>query len=63
MKPVPRTDGVVAGLSLLAIGVLWTLSNLGRLDLLRTLGTWWPSVLVLWGLLELYNWSVTRRAS
>lgn len=61
MKPIPRTDGVVVGLSLLAVGGLWTVSNFGRLDLLRTLATWWPLTLALWGVLELYNWSVTRR--
>lgn len=61
MRPVPRTDGVVVGLSLLAVGLLWTASNFGQLDLLRTLATWWPLALVLWGVLELYNWSATRR--
>lgn len=63
MTPVPRTDGVVVGLSLLAVGVLWTLANFGQLDLLRTLATWWPLTLVVWGVLELYNWSATRRTS
>ncbi len=63
MKPVPKADGVVTGLTLLAVGVLWVLSNLGRLDLLRTLAIWWPTVLVVWGVLELYNWAVSRRAS
>ena len=62
MKPVPRTDGVVTGLTLLTVGVLWVLSNLGRLDLLKTLATWWPLVLIGWGALELYNWAA-RRAS
>ncbi len=63
MKPVPRIDGVVAGASLLGVGVLWTLSNLGWLDLLETLATWWPLTLVLWGALELFNWGVSRRDS
>jgi hypothetical protein len=35
------------------VGVLWTLSNLGRIDLLATLRTWWPLALVVWGLVEL----------
>lgn len=61
MRPVPRTDGVVVGLSLLAVGVLWTAANFGRLDLLRTLATWWPLTLLLWGVLDLYNWVATRR--
>jgi hypothetical protein len=62
VKPVARTDGVVTGLTLLAVGLLWVLSNLGLLDLLKTLAVWWPLVLVVWGLLELYNWAA-RRAS
>lgn len=63
MRPVPRIEGVVVGLGLLAVGVLWTAANFGRLDLLRALATWWPLLLVLWGALELYNWGVTRRPS
>jgi hypothetical protein len=55
VKPIPALEGLVAGLSLVAVGVLWTLANLGRLDLLATLRTFWPAVLVVWGLLELYN--------
>lgn len=56
MRPIPKVEGIVVGLSLGAVGVLWTLANLGQLDLLVTLHRWWPSVLVLWGALELYNW-------
>lgn len=63
MKPIPAPEGVVVGLGLFALGMLWTLSNFGRLDLLLTLATWWPALLVLWGLIELYNWSLTRRPS
>lgn len=46
----------------MAIGVLWTLSNLGHVDLLRALRTWWPLLLILWGGLELADLAV-RRAS
>jgi hypothetical protein len=28
-------------------------ANLGKLDLLATLRTWWPASLVVWGLVEL----------
>jgi hypothetical protein len=52
----------VVGLALVSVGVLWTLANLGQLDLLRTLRDWWPSVLVVWGALELYNGLVGGRA-
>ena len=63
MRPVPKVEGIVIGFSLMGVGVLWTLSNLGQLDLLPTLRAAWPSVLVFWGALELYNWwaESTRR--
>jgi hypothetical protein len=48
-----RPEGIVFGLILIGLGVLWTLSNLGRLDMLETLRRWWPLTLVLWGVLEL----------
>ena len=48
-----RPEGLVLGVILVAVGVLWTLSNLGRIDLLATLRTWWPLALVVWGLVEL----------
>jgi len=46
-------ERVVLGFALLGLGVVWMLANAGRLDLLSTLRTWWPSLLVLWGGLEL----------
>ena len=56
-----KVEGIVLGLCLVALGAVWTLANLGRLDLLDTLRRWWPASLVLWGLLELIAaWS--RRA-
>jgi hypothetical protein len=48
-----RPEGLALGLILVAVGVLWTFSNLGRLELLPTLRTWWPAALVVWGLIEL----------
>ncbi len=48
-----RVEGFVLGVCLLALGVLWTLANLGQLDLLPTLRTWWPTSLVVWGMAEL----------
>jgi len=55
-------ESLTLGVGLVAIGVLWTLSNLGQLDLLRALRTWWPLLLILWGALELADLAV-RRAS
>jgi hypothetical protein len=46
--------------SLVALGVLGTLANLGKLDLLPLLRTWWPLSLVLWGVLELVDLSLRR---
>ena len=53
-------EGVTFGVCLVALGILWTLANLGRLDLLPVLRTWWPLSLVLWGALELFDLSVRR---
>ena len=53
MTPSPRIEGLVVGLALVALGLLWTLANLGRINLLDTLHRWWPSILIVWGVLEL----------
>jgi len=55
-------EGVTFGVCLVALGVLGTLANLGRLDLLPVLRTWWPLSLVLWGALELVD-LFARRSS
>ena len=56
MRPlISSVEGVVLGCCLLALGTVWTLANLGQLDLLVTLRTWWPASLVLWGFIELVN--------
>ncbi len=57
-----KVERIVIGVSLIAVGVAWVLGNLGQLDLLHTLRTWWPTSLILWGLLELYNTLVVGRA-
>ena len=56
-------EGVTFGVSLVALGVLGTLANLGRLELLPLLRTYWPLSLVLWGVLELVDLSVRRSSS
>jgi hypothetical protein len=55
-------ERIVLGFALLALGVLWMLGNAGRLDLLTTLRTWWPALLVLWGALELAQALFARQA-
>jgi hypothetical protein len=53
-------EGLTLGIGLVTLGVLWTLANLGRLELLPVLRTWWPSALVLWGVLELADLAIRR---
>jgi hypothetical protein len=48
-------EGIVLGLALLGLGTACLLANLGRVDLLTTLRTWWPLTLIVWGALELYQ--------
>jgi hypothetical protein len=49
-----RIERLVIGFCLVGLGALWTLANLGRVDLLDALHTWWPVSLIFWGLLELF---------
>jgi hypothetical protein len=62
-RPAFSPEGATLGIGLIAIGLLWTLSNLGRVDLLSTLRTWWPLLLVLWGGLELVDLWIRRSTS
>jgi len=50
-----KVERTVVGFCLVGCGVLATLANLDRIDLLAELRLWWPVSLVLWGILELYN--------
>ncbi len=59
-RPAFSPEGLTLGGCLVALGVLWTLSNLGRLELLPTLRTYWPLSLVLWGVLELAELTIRR---
>jgi hypothetical protein len=56
-----RIEGIVLGLALLGLGIVCLLANMGRVDLLTTLRTWWPITLVVWGGLELYQALAARR--
>lgn len=53
-------EGLTLGVCLVTLGVLWTLANLGHVDLVEVLRTWWPVSLVLWGALELVDLAVRR---
>jgi hypothetical protein len=48
-----KVDRVVFALGLIGVGVLWTLANFDRIDLLVALRRFWPSLLIVWGVLEL----------
>ncbi len=55
-------EGVTLGVCLVALGLLWTLGNLGKVEVLPVLRTWWPLSLALWGALELADLAVRRSA-
>lgn len=48
-----KPESIVLGLGLVALGLVWTLSNLGLLDGLAVVRRWWPLSLVVWGALEI----------
>jgi hypothetical protein len=47
-----RPEGLTLGLSLVGVGAVALLANLGRLDFLETMHTWWPLSLLVWGVFE-----------
>jgi|EndMetStandDraft_7_1072992.scaffolds.fasta_scaffold92495_2 hypothetical protein len=57
-----KVERVVLGVGLVGLGVLITLANLDRIDLLSALRLSWPVLLVLWGTLEVLV-SLARRDS
>jgi hypothetical protein len=59
-RPAFSPEGVTLGVSLVALGVVWTLGNLGRVEMLPLLRTWWPLTFVLWGVLELAELAIRR---
>jgi hypothetical protein len=55
-------ERIVVGLALVGLGLVWTLGNLGKLDVLETLHRWWPLLLIVWGSLEVVV-AVSRRSA
>jgi hypothetical protein len=53
VRRYPSPEALTVGLCLTVLGILWTLSNLGWLEMLPLLRKWWPLSLVTWGGLEL----------
>ena len=62
MPPLFSPERLVVGVGLLALGSVGLLSTLGWLDFLTAVQTWWPAILVFWGLVELYNTYSARSA-
>ena len=56
-----RPEGLVLGLALIGLGVLWTLANVGTRRPAGDAARWWPLTLVLWGVLELIAFVARRR--
>jgi LiaF transmembrane domain len=54
LKQYASPESLTLGLLLTALGVLWTLSNFGVLEMLPLLRRWWPLSLLAWGVLELW---------
>jgi hypothetical protein len=62
MPPRFSPERAVVGAGLVALGAVGLVSRLGRLDFLTAVRTWWPAILVLWGVVELYNTYSARSA-
>ena len=62
MPPRFSPETLVVGVGLLGLGSLGLASTLGLLDFLTAVRTWWPAILVFWGLVELYNTYSARSA-
>jgi Domain of unknown function (DUF5668) len=52
MHPRFSPETLALGVTLVALGVVALLANLGRLEFLETVRTYWPLALVIWGGLE-----------
>lgn len=58
--PRPEPETLTFGLALVALGAVWLAADLGYLELVPTLRTWWPLLLVVWGSLELWDTLAAR---
>ena len=53
MPPRFRPETLALGITLVVLGVVALLANLGRIEFLETVHTYWPLALVIWGGLEI----------
>ena len=63
MSSLPSPETITLGLGLIALGLAWTLANLGYFDLLHALRLLWPALLIVWGVLELRVTLLARRGA
>lgn len=63
MSSLPSPETITLGLGLIALGLAWTLANLGYFDLLQALRLLWPALLIVWGVLELRVTLLARRGA
>ena len=57
----PRSSGLFSGVILLVLGVLLLFHNYGHLEIGSAFKHWWPLILVVWGLIKLYERTVASR--
>jgi DUF4097 and DUF4098 domain-containing protein YvlB len=55
MATPARSSGLFSGLLLIFVGVLLLLHNYGRLELYGFFARWWPLLIILWGVVKLYE--------
>jgi len=63
VSSLPSPETITLGLGLIALGLAWTLANLGYFDLLQALCLLWPALLIVWGVLELRVTLLARRGA
>jgi len=63
VSSLPSPETITLGLGLIAVGLAWTLANLGYFDLMQALRLVWPALLIMWGALELRVTLLARRGA
>jgi DUF4097 and DUF4098 domain-containing protein YvlB len=61
MATPARSGGLFSGLALIFFGVLLLLFNYGHLDLGGFFWRWWPLLIIIWGVVALYERTAGRR--
>src|SRR5215472_416459 len=61
-SPAPRGSSLFSGLALVFVGVLLLLHNYHGLSIGRVFGHWWPLIIILWGVVKLFELTMARRS-